>query len=223
MRTGIPAEILTALGQRNGIKVRILYWVRAKRRDNGEEEALGIWNGSDVRVFAVEGQSRAYVGGGAFLDFDGLKQETGLVIQRLTMRANPVAPEMVNMLRLYEPKGAPVQVHLAFFDTETDQLLADPYRIFRGWINSVAIKTGAEGEPSTVTVDHVGNARILTRLLPARRSDENQRRRNVADRFFRGAGISGAVQTPWGSKSISNSAPGSSDLWTRSGTNMLRK
>lgn len=202
MRTGLPIEILSALNKREGLKVRLLYWISAKNRSTGATEALGIWNGEDARQFVIGGAPRTYVGGGGFLNADSLKQEIGLNIQQWSMVGNPVSPEFQNAIRLYDPKGAPVELHMAFFDTETDQLLADPYRVFRGWINKINISTPQKNGEASVKIDHVGNSRILTRLLPALRSDENQRRRNSSDAFFRYVSTSGAVQTPWGSKNV---------------------
>lgn len=202
MRTGLPTEILAALNKREGLKIRLLYWISAKNRSTGATEALGIWNGEDTRQFVIGGVTRTYVGGGGFLNADSLKQEIGLNIQQWSMTGNPVSPEFQNAIRLYDPKGAPVELHMAFFDTETDQLLADPYRVFRGWINTLNISEPSKNGEATVKINHVGNARILTRLLPARRSDENQRRRNSSDAFFKYVTTSGTVQTPWGSKNV---------------------
>ncbi len=221
MRTDIPPEILAALNKREGLKVRLLYWIRAKNRSTGAEESLGIWNGEDTRQFVINGQTRPYVGGGGFLNADPLKQAVGLNIQRWTMMGSPVSPEFQNAVRLYDPKGAPVELHVAFFDTETDQLLADPYRVFRGWINTLNIQTGQKNGESTIKIDHVGNARILTRLLPAKRSNESQRRRNAADSFFSAVTISGSIQTPWGSKSIQSAGP--DNLFQRVANSMINK
>lgn len=202
MRTGIPPEVATILNQRDGHKVRVLYWIRAKNRTTGAEEAMGVWNGEDTRQFVIGSEARNYVGGGGFLQIGALRQDMTLNIQRLTANANPVSPEFLNVMRLYDPKGAPVEVHLAFFDTETDGLVANPSLVFKGWINTAPIKTGAKNGESLIQINHVGNSRILTRTLPAKRSDENQKRRDPADRFFRSASISGSVQTPWGSKNV---------------------
>lgn len=214
----IPSEILAQLNKRQGIKVRTLYWIRAKNRATGAEETLGVWNGEDTRTFVINGTPRGYVGGGGFIQFNSLKHEMNLNIQRLVANANPVSPEFQNVLRLYDPKGARVEVHIAVFDTETDQLVADPYRVYKGWINTAPIKTGAKNGESTVTINHVGHSRILTRLLPAKRSDDNQRKRLGTDGFFKYVAITGTIQTAWGSKTVGDNI-NRGNAWGKGRTN----
>lgn len=199
MRT-LPIEVVNILNSRGGIKVRNLYWIRAKNRSTGAEETIGVWNGEDTRVFTVEGQTRTYIGGGGFLSIGNIKNQIGLNIQQLMVTANAVSPEFITAMREYDPKGARVEIHLLFFDTDTDQVVSDPYRAFKGWLNTAPVKTGAKNDSSVINLNHVGHARILTRLTPSKRSDENQRRRSGSDRFFRYVGITGTVQTSWGSQ-----------------------
>lgn len=200
MRSDVSSEITTLLNARRGHIIRVLYWIRAKNRSTGEEEALGIWNGEDTQQFVIGLETRVYIGGGGFLAVGNLKREMNLNIQQLTITGNPVSPEFIDALRLYDPKGAKVEIHLVFFDPETNQQVGLPYRWYKGWLNTAPIRTPEKNGQATVELNHVGHSRILTRLLPSKRSDDSQRRRLSTDTFFKYVTISGAVETPWGQK-----------------------
>lgn len=196
----LPVEIATAIAKRQGIVVRNLFWIKAKNRITGADETLGIWSGEDVQTFTVEGETRVYYGGGSFINFGELIQEAGLNIRKLVANVSPLSVEMQTVLREYEPKFAPVQVHLAFFDPETMTLLTAPFRVFKGWIDTMTINTPAVGDTASSAINMVSNARILTRLLPTKRSNENQKRRQADDTFFEYVALTGTIQTPWGTK-----------------------
>lgn len=200
----LPPEITALINKREGISIRILFWIAGRNRSTGEIETIGIWNGLDTKQFAVNGQTRTYIGGGGFITMGDLKQEQGLNIQKLVANANPISPEFQDALREYNPRMARVEVHLAVADPETNNLVADPYRIFKGWIDTVSIKTPEKNDVGTATINMVSNARILTRKAAIKRSDENQRARLATDKFFQAVSISGSVQTPWGSKGTPN-------------------
>jgi hypothetical protein len=197
----VPAAVVTQIDARIGIVVRNLCWIVAKNRETNEPETIGIWNGADVRNFVIDGETRTYYGAGSFLSFGTLTSETGVVIRKLTGTASPLSDEVKAALRLYDPKMAPVEVHLAFFSPDTMQLLADPIRRFKGWIDTMPVKTPSSGGQSYVTLNLVGNTRLLTRKTNSRRSNESQSRRKQNDKFFNDVTLTGTVQTPWGSKS----------------------
>lgn len=203
----LAANILTQINKRQGLKVRSLFWVVGKNRTTGVASPLGVWSGEDNATFNINGVDRDYVGGGGFIQFDKLKQEQGLLIRRLTAHANPISPEMDQMLRQYEPRFARCEVHLAFYDPETDELVAEPYRVFKGWLDSLNIKTPEKNGAGDATINLVGNSRILTKVLGIKKSNENQKKRLGNDRFHEYTGITGTVQTPWGEKGVSSPPP----------------
>lgn len=202
----VSSAILAQLALRTGLKVRNLLWIEARNRETGDPETIGIWNGDDVTDFVIDGDTRTYYGSGQFITFEDYKQEQGLVIHRLVGKSNAISPEMETVIRQYDTRLARVQMHLQFYDPLTDQKIGNPYRFFKGWIDTLPIKTGAKGEAGSATINMVGHARILTRLNPAKRSHETQRMRNGIDTFFSDVAITGTVTTPWGSSGVA-SAP----------------
>lgn len=194
----VAPEIITQVTKRQGLLVRNLIWFIAKNRLTGVAETLGVWNGDDTATFVIDGQSRVYVGGGGFMQIGDLKQEQGLTINSLSVNANPISTEFELLLRGYEPKFARVEVHEAFYDPETNNLVADPLRIFKGWIDTLSIRRAIKNEDATAVINLVGHTRVLTRKNPAKRSNENQMKRQSGDRFLENAVITGTIQTPWG-------------------------
>lgn len=197
----LPAEIAAALSN-PGIKVRQLLWITARNRGSGNPESIGIWTGEDVQNFTIGGVARTYYGGGSFISAGDMLSEVGLNVRRLSVSMSPITPEIEQVLRGYDAKMAPVELHLAFFSTETNNLVAPPYRIFKGWIDRFPITTPALNGQGEARLDLVSSARILTNGLALKRSNDSQNRRQSGDAFFRDVSISGQIQTPWGSKTI---------------------
>ena len=197
MRT-LPTGIQALIAQRAGIIVHRLYWLSARNRSTGLMEQIGIWSGADHATFTISGEARVYYGAGSFLAVNALHSEQGLTIRRLSVNASPFAPEVQKALQQLDPKLAPSEVHLAFFDPETNNLVADPWRMHKGWIDTINIHGGGRDEQSQAVINLVSNSRVLTRVFPSKRSNESQRKRNGTDAFFSGVGISGTIQTQWG-------------------------
>lgn len=202
----LAIEIAAQLGLRTGIKVRNMIYIWARNRETGAPEEIGIWNGDDVQDFSIGGDNRTYYGAGGFIQFDDFKQEQGLVIHQLTAKAYPFSAEMEVVLRQYDTRFARCEVHLAFYDPLTDNLLTNPYRFFKGWIDTLQIPTPVKGEAVVATINMVGQSRILTRVNPIKRSNENQKRRAPTDSFFKDVAITGTISTPWGSEGVATLA-----------------
>lgn len=195
-----PSAVAAALAARGGIRARVLVWLTAKNRTTGAVETIGIWNGDDHRTITIRGSDRLYHGAGALLDVGQITRETGLTVRTLDVSMSPIAPEVQVALRGYEPRLAPAEVHHAFFDLATDDLLAEPTRVWKGWIDAVSIQTPEEGGEASCTVSIASNAMILTRKAPVKKSDESQRRRDPDDAFFKYADISGQTRIVWGTE-----------------------
>lgn len=199
MRT-LPSEISTYLQQNDGIMVRQLLWVSAKNRDTGEYENIGFWSGEDHQTFVVDGTPRVYYGSGQFINFGELTLESTLNIRKLSAKVVAISPEMQTVLRQYDPKMAPTQLHLTFYSPISNNLIASPFRVHKGWIDKFPIKTPAIGGQGEASLDLMGHTRMMTRRLPTKRSDATQRKRNASDAFYADVGMTGQVTTPWGAK-----------------------
>lgn len=197
----LPTGIVDLLGQRRGVISRVLFYITAKNRETGDPEPLGIWNGIDHRDFTIDGETRTYYGAGNLLNLSELTSERGLTIRKLTLSASPLSTEIKTILREYDPKFAPVDIHLAIYNPDTNNMVSDPLRVYKGWLDKLSIKTSAMGGDSVASLELFGNSRILTRMTASKRSDENQRKRLSTDSLFKYISVSGAkITTPWGAK-----------------------
>ena len=178
-----------------------LIWIVARNRDTGAPETMGLWTGSSDRTFTVEGEVRSYKGAGQILDIPPIQSRMGPYVQMQTIGLAAASPEVAQAIRGYDSKAAPVEIHVARFDPETDALLGID-RAFKGGIDTVSIETPAKGEPGgAVTAELASAARDLTRPLTHKISDESQRQRS-GDRFLRYADIAGMVERWWGTKRV---------------------
>ncbi len=174
-----------------------LLWVRAKNRATGVEETMGLWSGEDVRVFDIQGESRTYYGP-AILSMPPIEGGIGLDVRQHRVVVPHLTQEVITMLRAYEPKLAPVEIHFAEFSTETRELMS-LQRVFKGWINTAPIETAAEGGEGQAEVLLVSAARALTKTLALYRSDADQKKRSSSDRFREYSSTTGLKEVWWGS------------------------
>lgn len=198
MLTLDPAEH-AYLAARKPLKTRHLIWVTAKNRVTGDSETLGLWTGDDHQDFVVEGETRAYYGAGNILALDEIPRVASLEVRLHQIRLSPLSPEIQLLIRGYDVRLAPIQIHRARFNAETDELLAAPRRILKGWVETIDIKTGDRAE---CIVKAASNARAGTRGLTLKKSDSSQRLRQLTggrqDAFYQYTDVSGAVPVSWG-------------------------
>jgi hypothetical protein len=191
------SAIANVLAARSGLLVRHLLWIVAKNRDTGDPESIGLWDGDDHAEFTINSVARDYYGVGGLLGIPDLTARVGLEVWQPEVLVSGIAPEVEIALRGYDPKLARVEIHRAFFDPNEGTLRGDPIRIFKGWIDGVSIPTPEEGGDATASITLASNSRILTRTIPAKKSDEAYQRRS-GDRIMRYADIGGTVQVRWG-------------------------
>jgi len=55
---------------------------------------------------------------------------------------SPLTPEVALLLRGYDTRLALAEVHRGLLSLETGQLIAEPIRVFRGWVDEVKDKNG---------------------------------------------------------------------------------
>jgi hypothetical protein len=189
-----------------GVASRHMIHVVARNRATGAQEALGLWQGDDHLTIAINGVNRTYYGAGGLIGVEPIRAGIGLEVRMLQLALSPLTPEVALMLRGYDARLAPVEIHRGLLSLETGQLIAEPIRVFRGWVDEVKIRTGAvngNGEAANTgeaTVTLASAARGLTRALTLTRSDAEMRRRNAGDRFRAYTDIAGEVGVWWGEK-----------------------
>lgn len=198
MRSDLPIEVTNYLNTTPGLRVRQMLWVRAKNRVTGEFEEVGFWSGDDHQQFVINGQTRTYYGAGSFVDYGDITLEAGLNIRSHSVKLSPITPEFEAVLREYNPRFAPVEAHIALYHPDTNNLVAPPIKVNRGWIDKFPVRRAPLSQTSEASIEMVGHTRLLTRRPGVKRSDESQRQRNGGDTFFADVAITGQTQTPWG-------------------------
>jgi hypothetical protein len=191
------SEYLTA---HTGVASRHMVHVIGRNRQTGAQEALGLWQGDDHLTIAIDGVNRTYYGAGGLIGVEPIRAGIGLEVRMLQATLSPLTPEVALLLRGYDTRLALAEVHRGLLSLETGQLIAEPIRVFRGWVDEVKIRTGEVGGTSEATVTLASAARGLTRALTLTRSDTEMRRRNAGDRFRDYADIAGEVGVWWGEK-----------------------
>lgn len=192
------APTLAALQNRTARMMRVLVRVTARNRGTGLPEELCIWNGGYDRSFTIAGVARTYVGAGALMQIPPLVYQVGLTVRMQRLSLSPIDPVVGNLIRTYDSRLAPIEIHRAVFDPTTTLLVSEPHRLFKGIVDELEVTVGAKGE-TRCEVTVAGSARYLTRTLTLKRSDASQQRR-MGDRFMRYADVSGEVDVYWGEK-----------------------
>ena len=186
------------LTSQTGMVARALVWVSARNRSTGATETMGLWTGDDHQDFTIGGVVRSYFGAGSVLALEPITMATGLDVRMQRLTLAPVAPEVETLIRGYDVRLAPVEIHRALFDPVTQTLIAEPLRTFLGWIDSVSIPTPVVGGQASIEVTLASLGRSLTRSLALKQSDGTLRLRAPDDGFRKYAALSGTVDTVWG-------------------------
>jgi len=183
---------------RGDLSIDVLIWIEAKNRTNGATETAGFWTGIDDRSFTIGGVARSYAGAGPVLEMPQIVSQSGVNVQLQEASLNVLTPEVEQVLRGYDARNAPIEVHLARFNPDTNALV-DTTRVFKGWIDSMREVRGPKDGTTALAVQMASSSRALTRKLHLLRSDEAQKAR-TSDRIYRYADVSGSVPVYWGQK-----------------------
>lgn len=194
----IPNEMQLQL--QSGVVVpRWLVWLSAKNRTTGALETAGFWTGEDELNVVIDGEERTYHGAGAMLNIGEQSYSAGMEIQYQRVQFSLVAPEVEQAVRGYDPRLAPVEIHLALFDPESGQLV-NTARAFRGWVEDAPMseKPTADGAVPTVELNLASSVRAGTKTVPAKKGPYSQRLRLETDRGRDYADLAAEVKVRWG-------------------------
>lgn len=185
---------------------RMLVWISARNRSTDATETAGFWTGGEDRAFTVEGASRSYFGVGHVLEVPPIKTRAGLIVQMQELQLAGNSPEVEAVMRGYDPRLAPIEIHVARFDPDTGALLGID-RAFRGVLDKAPRQIPAKGQSGEAwSLSLASGMRSLTRSLTIKRSDASQRARALPsggeDRFFRYADVAGRVERYWGMERV---------------------
>lgn len=193
------AATLAALQTRDGVRIRILIWVTARNRTTGLPEAMGLWTGAQDRSFTIGAESRLYVGAGTVMEVPPIKIAAGLQVRMQRFTLSPLSAQVADLIRSYDARLAPIEIHRALFATGDGALIAPPHLVWRGFIDEAPVKQPEPGGTATCEISAASSARLLTRTLHLKQSDATQRLRSD-DRIRRYADVSGSVDVFWGEK-----------------------
>lgn len=195
----------------------------ARNFETGEAEAANFWSDIGVVSVAVEnvdtGGTSTYDFSGALdlISIDDIPMQTGIAVRTVRVQLAQASDEVINFVRGYDLRLAPVQVWRGLFNTDTGSLIAPPKSRFLGFVDRAPITTPKAGQSGSVGLDCVSHTRELTRANSANRSDEQQKLRS-GDRFRRYTATIGTVEIYWGQNKgkVGGNSP-VYDAWSRLG------
>lgn len=197
MRVFSPATA-AYLASRKPFMGHVLVWVTARHRTSGAVESIGFWTGADHQEFTIRGQTRLYYGAGSLLGIDPIRRQTGLKVRTQRITLSQIAPETEMLIRGYDPRHAPVELHRALFDPLTEELIDEPHELMSGFVDKAKVTTPAKGGAGNVAIEIASEARALTKPLSRYRSDATLRARSADDAFRQYATLAASVDVPWG-------------------------
>ena len=189
---------------RGGLAERIMVWIAARNRLTGDIEALGLWSGEDAETITVTDMwtggvaNRVFHGAGALLGVSPIQHEAGLSVRPVRLSLSSLDPAVVDAVRVYDPRGARVQIWRRTLSPATGLPVGDPEPWFKGFCNKAPIPRPAPGGEAILEMEVVSSARLLTIPNGRRKSDEAQRRRDPDDRFRRYKAVAKSIDVPWG-------------------------
>ncbi|MCG7626058.1 hypothetical protein [Epibacterium sp. Ofav1-8] len=191
------AETLAYLSGREGLVSVRLVWIAARNLSGGVE-TLGLCSAEDDLAVQVGGQDRTYLGAGPLLQSEPISAGSGLQVRVHRLHLSAVAPEVEDLVKGYQTRFAPVEIHRMFLDPATRLQVGQPHRVFRGVIDGIDFPRAEPNGTPSVSLQLVSETRVLTRPLPLKKSDESHRRRDQQDAFRKYGDISGSVPVYWG-------------------------
>lgn len=193
----LPSALVSFLQSRAGFKSRLLVWVVARDPATGLSQPLGVWNGADDRVITIDGVARTYYGAGALLNVPAVTYSSDLTVRMQKAMLAAISPAVKQMIRGYDARFAPIEIHRAIYDNEAGNLVAPPQRLFKGMIDETKFTRPQPGSNATAEVSSAPSTRQLTLVLAAKRSDATQQL-NSGDRIRRYIDVTGTVGVWWG-------------------------
>lgn len=181
---------------------RRLIWVTARDYSTGNPVTGGFWDGRyDMELSVLHPEtgaavSRVYHAGGSLLEIEALGHFSGLDIHPLRVTLSPINTAVEGLLRGYDLRGAPVELHRAWFDYQTRQPLAPAHVWMTGTINRAPLTTAEAGGRARLVYTIVPQTRALTVGNPEILSDTIQSQRS-GDRFLRHIATAGTREIPW--------------------------
>lgn len=197
-------ETITALSS-GAVVMRDILRVRGKTL-GGSAKDFVYWTGEDNIAVNVlpPGETTPVsvnaVGGGTLLDVPAIVDAIGVEARSITIGLDHIssaAGSPMDMVYGANVRVARVELHRAYFDPETWNLVATPVLMFSGRVDGAGVDDAAAGGEGGLSLEAVGSAIDLTKTNPAMESDEQQKRRD-GDRFRRYGDSAASIEIWWG-------------------------
>lgn len=202
----MPYDVDTVAALASGaIVVRDILHIDGKTL-GGAPSPSTYWTGEDnisVNVIPAGGTtpvSRDALGGGTLLDVPAIVDAIGIEARSVTFGMDHISTAAGSPMDAVFGKNirvARVEMHRAFFDPATWNLVSTPTLMFSGRVDGAAVDDAAAGGEGGLSLEVVNSAIDLTKTNPAMESDEQQKRR-AGDRFRRWGDSAATVETWWG-------------------------
>ncbi|MEE2860837.1 MAG: hypothetical protein VYB46_08505 [Pseudomonadota bacterium] len=184
-----------------GIAPVSFFWVRARNRDTGAEQTMGLWSGDDDITETVQTPdggtaSRTYLGGCNLSIPDGIPLVADLTDNPVTVAVSQIADATQQLVRGYDVRLAYCEIHQTSW--VGGAFASVPQLQWVGVVDDTPIATPQVGGDGNIgfTVRSELMAQ-LTAINPAKSSDSHQKRRQAGDRFSEGSGTVQARKVQW--------------------------
>ena len=197
--------------ERGGLAERWMVWIAARHRNTLGLEALGLWTGEDAETITVTdlwtgaSATRVFQGAGSLLGVVGLQHQAGLTVRPVRLGLSAIDETVIAAVRLYDARGARLQIWKRTLSTETGLQVGQPEPMFKGFVNRAPITRPAAGGNASLELEAVSAVRLLTISAGRKKSDAAQQLRE-GDRFRRYKSVARTIDVPWGQKDGRDSA-----------------
>lgn len=191
-----PAAVQARLDARLPIRAVWLLWCRPKPFAGGSRVGVGLSTDDDHATLTVEGEARLYWGAQGGMGVPVLTRKVGTTVGAREVGLS-LTPEGEALLRGYDTRLAPVELHCAVYDPGSGDLVGIG-REFRGTVDGTGIQTPEQGGQASASVSMVSRARRGTMTVVGVKSDAAQRRRDPTDGFHAYASLGSVASDPWG-------------------------
>lgn len=197
-------DIMAALSARQLMARDFLRVVARTRADPPAPVAVGFW--SDVGNVTAEvvdpdtgmTASHAFYGSGTLISISDIPRVASLTVQTVRIRMSQLDQQVAEAVRVYDVKQARVEIYRGFFDPVTRQMVAPAICRFVGYVDTVDIKTPAQGAAGGVEMACTSSTAEMTRSNTDTRSHQAQLLRDGGDGFFEGVEQAGEIEHFWG-------------------------
>lgn len=199
----IDSDTQAALAAR-ALVARDFIQITGKKFSDGSTATAYFW--SDLGTVTAEvidaitgdAASHDYIGTATLLKIDDIPLTSDVTVRTINASLSQINQAVIDAVRGYDLKQAPVQIHRGMFDPQTRQLVAPPLPRFVGFVDQCVINTPQEGSDGSIVLTLTSHTQELTRFNTAKCSDADQKRRSDSDNFYQDIAVVGNWQAFWG-------------------------